>query len=91
MNVATRRVTLLTLFSAKSKRTVSFRLNKIPLSSIKDPQNVADLIKDARKSNRKAMKSYYLLIDPRNVSDPSIFSPYQNHSRLKMSYHLQYV
>ena len=49
MNVAARRVTLLTLFSAKSKYTVSFRLIKIPLTSNKDPQNVAIHLKDAGK------------------------------------------
>ena len=49
MNVAARRVMLLTLFSAKSKCTVSFRLMKIPLTSNKDPQNVANHLKDAGK------------------------------------------
>ena len=49
MHAAARRVTLLALVSAKSKCTVSFRLNKIPLSSNKDPQNVADRLKDASK------------------------------------------
>ena len=49
MNVAARRVTLLTLFSAKSKCTVSFRLMNIPLTSNKDPQNVAYCLKNARK------------------------------------------
>ena len=49
MNVAARHVTLLTLFSAKSKCTVSFRLMKIPLTSNKDPQNVAYRLKDAGK------------------------------------------
>ena len=49
MNVAARRAKLLTLFSAKSKCTVSFRLMKIPLTSNKDPQNVAYRIKDAGK------------------------------------------
>ena len=47
MNVAARRVTLLTLFSAKSKCTFSFRLMKIPLTSNKDPQNLANRLKDA--------------------------------------------
>ena len=43
-------MTLLALVSAKSKCIVSFRLNKIPLSSNnKDPQNVADRLKDASK------------------------------------------
>ena len=49
MNVAASRVTLLMLFSAKSKCTVSFRLMKIPLTSNKDPQNVANRLKDAGK------------------------------------------
>ena len=49
MNVAARRVTLLTLFSAKSKCTVSFRLMRIPLTSNKDPQNVAYCLKYTRK------------------------------------------
>ena len=49
MNVTARRATLLTLFSAKSKCTVSFRLMKIPLASNKDPRNVANLLKDAGK------------------------------------------
>ena len=49
MNVAARRVTLLTLYSAKSKCTVSFCLMKIPLTSNKDPQNVANHLKDAGK------------------------------------------
>ena len=49
MNVAARCVTLLTLFSAKSKCTVSFRLMKIPLTSNKDPQNVAYCLKNACK------------------------------------------
>ena len=49
MNVAARSVTLLTLFSAKSKCTVSFRLMKIPFTSNKDPQNVATCLKDAGK------------------------------------------
>ena len=49
MNVAARHVTLLTLFSAKSKCTVSFRLMKIPLTSKKDPQNIANCLKDAGK------------------------------------------
>ena len=49
MHVAARRVTLLALVSAKSKCIGSFRLNKIPLSSNKDPQNVADHLKDASK------------------------------------------
>ena len=49
MNVAACRVTLLTLFSAKSKCTVSFPLMKIPLTSNKDPQNVANRQKDAGK------------------------------------------
>ena len=49
MNVAARRVTLLTLFSAKSKCTVSIRLMKIPLTSNKDPQYVAYCLKNARK------------------------------------------
>ena len=48
MNVAERRVTLLMLFSAKSKST-SFRLMKIPLNSNKDLQNVANRLKDASK------------------------------------------
>ena len=47
MNVAARRVTLLTLFSAKSKCTVSFRLMKIPLTGNKDLQNVVNRLKDA--------------------------------------------
>ena len=47
MNVAARRETFLTLFSAKSKRIVSFHLMKIPLTSNKDPQNVANRLKDA--------------------------------------------
>ena len=47
MNVAARCVTLLTLFSAKSKCTVAFRLMKIPLTSNKDLQNVANRLKDA--------------------------------------------
>ena len=49
MNVAARRVTLLTLFSAKSKCTVSFLLMKIPLTSNKDQQNVAYCLKNALK------------------------------------------
>ena len=49
MNVAARCVTLLTLLSAKSKCTVSFRLMKIPLTSNKDPQYVANRLKDAGK------------------------------------------
>ena len=49
MNVAARRATLLTLFSAKSKCTVSFRLIKISFTSNKDPQNVANRLKDASK------------------------------------------
>ena len=49
MHVAARHVALLTLVSAKTKCTVSFRLNKIPFSSNKDPQNVADCLKDASK------------------------------------------
>ena len=49
MNVAARRATLLTLFSAKFKCTVSFCLMKIPLTSNKDPQNVANRLKDAGK------------------------------------------
>ena len=49
MNVAARRVTLLALFSAKSKCTVSFRLKKSPLSSNKAPQNVANRLQDAIK------------------------------------------
>ena len=49
MNVAARRVTLLILFSAKSKCTVSFRLMKIPLTSNKDPLIVAFCLKDASK------------------------------------------
>ena len=49
MNVAARRATLLTLFLAKSKCTVSFRLMKIPLTSNKDQQNVANRLKDAGK------------------------------------------
>ena len=49
MHVAASRVTLLALVSSKSKCTVSFRLNKTPLSSNKDPQNVADRPKDASK------------------------------------------
>ena len=49
MNVAARRVTLLMLFSAKSKCTISFRLMKISLTSNKDPQNVANRLKDAGK------------------------------------------
>ena len=49
MNVAARRVTFLTLFSAKSKCTVSFRLMKIQLTSNKNPQNVAYHIKVAGK------------------------------------------
>ena len=49
MNVAARRVTLLVLFSAKSKLTVPFRLKKSLLSSNKDPQNVANRLKDANK------------------------------------------
>ena len=49
MNVAARRVTLLTLFSVKSKCTVSFPLMKIPLTSNKDPQNVAYCLKNACK------------------------------------------
>ena len=49
MNVAARRMTLLTLFSAKSKCTVSFPLMKIPLTSNEDPQNVAYCLKNARK------------------------------------------
>ena len=49
MNVAARRVTLLTLFSAKSKCTVSFCLMKILLPRNKDPQNVANRLIDASK------------------------------------------
>ena len=49
MHIAARHVTLLALISAKSKCTVSFRLNKILLYSNKDPQNVADRLKDASK------------------------------------------
>ena len=52
MNVAARRVKLLALFLAKSKCTVSFRLMKIPLTSNKDLQNVANrlnMLKDAGK------------------------------------------
>ena len=49
MNVAARRMTLLTLFSAKSKYTVSFCLMKIILTSNKDPQNVPYRLKDACK------------------------------------------
>ena len=49
MDVAARHVTLVTLFSAKSKCTVSFRLMKIPSTSYKDPQNVANRLKDAGK------------------------------------------
>ena len=49
MNVAARRVSLLTLFSAKLKCTVSFRLMEIPLTSNKDQQNVANRLKDAGK------------------------------------------
>ena len=49
MNVAARRWTFLTLFSAKSKCTISFRLMKITLTSNKDPQNVAECLKDAGK------------------------------------------
>ena len=49
MNVAARRVTLLTLFSAKSICTVFFRLMNIPFTSNKDPQNVANHLKDAGK------------------------------------------
>ena len=49
MKVAARRVRLLTLFSAKSKCTVSFRLMEIQLTSNKDPQNVANRLKDAGK------------------------------------------
>ena len=37
------------LFSAKSKCTVPFRLMKIPLTSNKDPQNVANRLKNAGK------------------------------------------
>ena len=49
MNGAARRMTLLALFSAKSKCTVSFLLNKILVSSNKDTQNVANRLKNARK------------------------------------------
>ena len=49
MDVAARRVTLLTLFSVKSKCTVSFRLMKIPLISSKDPHNNDNRLKDADK------------------------------------------
>ena len=49
MNVAARSVILLALFSAKSKCTVSFRLKKSPLSSNKDPQKVANRLKNASK------------------------------------------
>ena len=52
MNVAARCATLLTLFSAKSKCTVSFRLMKSPLTSNKDPRNVANRLKDAGKLYR---------------------------------------
>ena len=49
MNVAACHVTLLTIFSAKSKGTISFRLKKIPVSSNKGPQNIANHLKDASK------------------------------------------
>ena len=49
MNVAARRVTLLALFSAKSKCNVSFRLKNSPLFSNKDPQNVTNRLKAASK------------------------------------------
>ena len=49
MNVAARRMTPLRLFSAQSKCTASFRLIKIPLTSNKDLQNVANRRKDAGK------------------------------------------
>ena len=49
MYVAARRVTLLTLFSANSKCTVSFRLMKIPSTSYKDPLNIAYCLKNAGK------------------------------------------
>ena len=39
----------MTLFSAKSRCTFLFRLNKIPLSSNKDPQTVANHLTDASK------------------------------------------
>ena len=57
MNVAARRVTLLTLFTAKLKYTVSIRLMKIPITSNKDPQNVAKRLKDAGK----LLKVYFML------------------------------
>ena len=49
MNVAARRVTLLTLFSTTLKCTVSFRLMKLPLTSNKFLQNVANRLKGAGK------------------------------------------
>ena len=49
MNVAARRVRLFTLFAAKSKCTVYFRLMEIPLTSNYDPQKVANCLKDAGK------------------------------------------
>ena len=56
MNVAARRVTLLALFSAKSKCTVSFRLKESPITSNKDPQNVANRLKDASR----LLKVYFM-------------------------------
>ena len=58
MNVAACRVMLLTLFSAKSKCTVSFRLMNIPLTSNKDPQNVAK--KNRLKNACKLLKVHFM-------------------------------
>ena len=63
MNAAARCVTPLTLFSAKSKCTVSFRLMKIPLTSNKGPQNVANCLKDASKL-LKAHFMFKLKVEP---------------------------
>ena len=49
MNVAARRVALLTLFLAKLNCTVSFHLMTMPSTSNKDPQNVANRLKNAGK------------------------------------------
>ena len=49
MNVAAHHVMFLTLFSAKSKCTISFHFMKIPSTSNKDPQNVPNRLKDECK------------------------------------------
>ena len=59
MNVAARCVARLTLFSAKSNCTVSFRLMKIPLTSNKDPKNVDNRPKDAGKLLKVHFKVHF--------------------------------